>query len=151
MSALTLWVDADACPKAMRDILFRAVIRRKTRLVLVANSYIAVPHYAFIKAVQVSKSFDSADCYILTQMAAGDLVITSDIPLASAVLEKNGHVISQRGERYTENEIKQRLTLRDINEQLRSYGERSGGPPPLGNREKMLFANALDKWLHQFA
>ncbi|BCA93836.1 UPF0178 protein [Legionella antarctica] len=142
-----IWVDADACPKMIKEILFRAAIRTKIHLTLVANSSLTYPNSPFIHAVRVEKGFDSADNYIVGHLEAHDLVITADIPLAADVVAKQGLAINPRGELYTENNIRQRLNFRDINEQLRSTGERVGGPAALSIKEKTAFANALDRWL----
>jgi uncharacterized protein YaiI (UPF0178 family) len=142
-----IWVDADACPKLIKDILFRAATRTKTHLTLVANAPLSYPGSPYITSVQVEKGFDSADNYIVTHLKAHDLVITADIPLAADVVAKLGLAINPRGELYTENNIKQRLNLRDMNEQLRSTGERMGGPAVLGIKEKTAFANTLDRCL----
>lgn len=142
-----IWVDADACPKIIKEVLFRAAIRTKTHLTLVANSSLNYTNSPFIRSVRVEKGFDSADNYIVKHLKAHDLVITADIPLAAEVVAKQGLAINPRGELYTENNIKQRLNLRDMNEQLRSTGERIGGPAVLSIKEKTAFANALDRCL----
>jgi len=142
-----IWVDADACPKMIKEVLFRAAIRTKTSLTLVANSFITYPGSPFINAIQVEKGFDSADNYIVSQVSPNDLVITADIPLAAEVVAKRALAINPRGELYTANNVKQRLNIRDMNEQLRSTGERVGGPAALSNKEKTAFANTLDRCL----
>ena len=142
-----IWVDADACPKMIKEILFRAAIRTKTHLTLVANSFLSYPNSPFLHSVRVEKGFDGADNYIVAQLKAQDLVITADIPLAADVIGKQGIAINPRGEVYTENNVKQRLNIRDINEQLRASGERIGGPSALSIKEKTAFANALDRCL----
>jgi uncharacterized protein YaiI (UPF0178 family) len=142
-----IWVDADACPKMIKEILYRAAIRTKTHLTLVANASLTYPNSPFLNSVQVEKGFDRADHYIVSHLNAHDLVITADIPLAAEVVAKNALAINPRGELYTENNIKQRLTLRDMNEQLRSTGERMGGPSVLSIKEKTAFANTLDRCL----
>jgi len=142
-----IWVDADACPKIIKDILFRAAIRTKTSLTLVANSLLTYPNSPFIRSVQVEKGFDRADHYIISHLKAYDLVITADIPLAAEVVAKQALAINPRGELYTENNIRQRLNLRDMNEQLRATGQRIGGPAVLSIKEKTAFANALDRCL----
>lgn len=146
-----IWVDADACPKMIKEILFRAAIRTQTHLTLVANSFLSYPGSPFIHSVKVDKGFDGADAYIVTHLNPGDLVITADIPLAADVIAKQGLAINPRGELYTENTIRQRLTIRDMNEQLRATGMHVGGPSALGIKEKTAFANALDKCLAQKA
>lgn len=144
---MQIWVDADACPKMIKEILFKAAIRTQTPLILVANAFLSYPNSLFIRSVRVEKGFDSADHYIVGQVVAHDLVITADIPLAADVIAKQGVAINPRGELYTENNIKQRLQFRDMNEQLRSIGERTGGPAALSIKEKTAFANALDRCL----
>lgn len=142
-----IWVDADACPKVIKEVLFRAAIRTKTSLTLVANNSLTYPPSPYIRSVRVEKGFDSADTYIVNHLNAQDLVITADIPLAADVVAKKGIAINPRGEMYTDNNIKQRLNLRDMNEQLRATGERIGGPSALSIKEKTAFANALDRCL----
>jgi len=144
---MQIWVDADACPKVIKEILFRATVRTKTALTLVANSYLTYPKSPFIRFVQVEKGFDSADHYIVAHLKPHDLVITADIPLAAEVISKQGLAINPRGELYTENNVRQRLNIRDINEQLRATGQNVGGPPALGIKEKTAFANTLDRCL----
>lgn len=144
---MQIWVDADACPKVIKEILFRAAIRTQTPLILVANSFLSYPSSPLIKSVKVESGFDSADNYIVEHLDAFDLVITGDIPLAADAIARHACVINPRGEVYTANDIKQRLNLRDINEQLRSSGMKTGGPPSLSIKEKTAFANALDKYL----
>ncbi|MFI4918065.1 MAG: YaiI/YqxD family protein [Legionellales bacterium] len=144
---MQIWVDADACPKMIKEVLFRAAVRTKTHLILVANTSLTYPGSPFIRSVRVEKGFDSADNYIVTHLNAHDLVITADIPLAADVVMKKGLAINPRGELYTENNIKQRLNLRDMNEQLRATGERTGGPAALSIKEKTAFANTLDRCL----
>ncbi|MFT4520295.1 MAG: hypothetical protein ACI9JM_002697 [Halioglobus sp.] len=144
---VAIWVDADACPKVIREILFRAATRVGIELTLVANHALPVPPAPNITAVQVEQGFDVADNYIVQQMNEGDLVITSDIPLAAEVIEKGAYVITSRGERYTANNIGQRLNMRDFMETMRSSVVVGGGPPVLGSKDKQAFANALDAYL----
>lgn len=144
---VTIWVDADACPRAIRDILFRAAIRKEVPLTLVANHALPVPGSPLITCLQVPQGFDVADNLIVQRVCAGDLVITSDIPLAAEVIEKGALVITVRGERYTRENIRQRLNMRDFMETMRSSMEVGGGPPALGPRDKQAFANALDSYL----
>ena len=148
MSA-AIWVDADACPRAIREILFRAAVRREIPLTLVANHLLPVPKSPWITSRQVEQGFDVADDAIARQVAHGDLVITSDIPLAAEVIEKGAVVISPRGERFTPENVRQKLNMRDFMETMRSSGVVTGGPPALGDREKQAFANALDRYLAQ--
>jgi len=144
---MQIWIDADACPKVVKEILFRASQRTGIPITMVANQYIPKPSSPLIKAVQVSQGFDEADNYIVDNLAAGDLLITADIPLASDAIDKGAHVINPRGEEYTIENIKQRLNMRDFMEQMRSIGEASGGPPPLNQSDRQQFANALDRLL----
>ncbi|HHF7347483.1 TPA: YaiI/YqxD family protein [Legionella feeleii] len=146
---MKIWVDADACPNAVKDILFRAAERTKTHLVLVANAFLIIPRSHFITTVRVEKGFDAADNYIVQQVVANDLVITADIPLAAAIIAKKGLALNPRGELYTANDIKQRLGIRDMMEQLRSGGVNIGGPATYSAKEKASFANALDRILAQ--
>jgi uncharacterized protein YaiI (UPF0178 family) len=141
---MKIWVDADACPVVIRDILFRAAERTGIPLTLVANQYLSTPPFKNITAIQVSAGFDVADNEIVKRCEAGDLVITSDIPLAADVINKGGFALSPRGELFTTSNIKARLTMRDFMDTMRSSGVHSGGPPPLGAREKQAFANHLD-------
>ncbi len=142
-----IWVDADACPKMIKEVLFRAANRTKTSLTLVANAFLTYPNSPFIRAVQVEKGFDRADHYIVTHIKAHDLVITADIPLAAEVVAKQALAINPRGELYNEHNIRQRLNIRDINEQLRATGQNIGGPAALSIKEKTAFANTLDRCL----
>ena len=145
---MSIWVDADACPAAIREILFKAAIRTETLLTLVANHAIPVTRSPFIKMKQVSSGFDMADNYIVQQAAENDLVVTSDIPLAAELIEKEVQVITPRGECYTRQNIRQKLNMRDFMDTMRSSGEvRSGGPAALGQKDKQAFANALDQYL----
>lgn len=144
---MKIWIDADACPKAVKDILFRASQRTATQLVLVANSLVPTPPSPLISRIQVEKGFDAADNYIVLHLQPGELVITADIPLAAEVVAKGALALNPRGELYTANDIKQRLGLRDMREQLRAGGVNVGGPAAYGPKEKIAFANALDKIL----
>jgi hypothetical protein len=144
---MKIWVDADACPNVIKDILFRAAKRTETKMILVANASIATPSSLFISTVRVEHGFDQADDYIVQHMEAYDLVITADIPLAASVVEKKGIAINPRGEMYTENNMKQRLGIRDMMEVLRGSGVNIGGPATFSLKEKTAFANALDKIL----
>jgi uncharacterized protein YaiI (UPF0178 family) len=144
---MDIWVDADACPGPIKDILFRAARRTGVQLTLVANHALAVPPDTNIRSMQVSSGFDVADDEIVKLVQAGDLVITSDIPLAAEVIEKGAHVLSSRGERFTADNIKPRLNMRDFMDTMRTSGMQSGGPPPLGSQDKQQFANQLDRML----
>ncbi len=144
-----IWVDADACPKVIKEILYRASSRKRQPLTLVANQYLQVPKSPFIKTVRVSSGFDVADNYIADRVEAGDLVITADIPLAAAVIEKGGHALNPRGELYTRDSIGERLSMRNFMDEMRGAGEVTGGPPPLNHGDRQTFANALDRFLAQ--
>lgn len=146
-----IFVDADACPVSIREILFRAAERTKIETIFVANHAIKTPPSPYIKHKQVVSGFDVADNEIVKLMSAGDLVITSDIPLADEVLQKGGAALSSRGERFTTDNIKPRLNMRDFMETMRSSGMQSGGPPPLSAADKMKFAKHLDSWLQRSA
>lgn len=142
-----IWIDADACPVVIKEILCRAAVRKKTPITFVANQAVNVPRSPFIKTVRVSQGFDVADDEIVKRVSAGDLVITSDIPLASEVIEKGGHVLTSRGEKYTLDNIKNRLSMRDFMESMRSSGVQTGGPPPMSQADRQQFANKLDQFL----
>ncbi|MCE2570320.1 YaiI/YqxD family protein [Motilimonas eburnea] len=144
---MNIWVDADACPVVIKEILFRAAQRVGVHTTLIANMSIPVPPSAYLHSVQVSSGFDVADQEIVKRCDAGDIVITSDIPLADEAISKGAHVLSPRGEVMTKDNIRQRLNMRDFMDTLRASGVQSGGPAPLGNRDKMNFANELDKLL----
>lgn len=144
---MKIWVDADACPNPVKEILFRAAERTSTRLILVANTLLTTPRSRFISTVRVDKGFDVADNYIVQHLEAQDLVITADIPLAAEVVAKQGLALNPRGELYTANDIKQRLGLRDMMEQLRAGGVNIGGPAAFGAKEKASFAKMLDSIL----
>ena len=142
-----IWVDADACPTVVKDILYRAAERVELPLTLVANQPLQTPASRFIKSIQVSAGFDVADDFIVQQVETGDLVITADIPLAAEIIEKGGHALNPRGEFYTPENIRQRLQMRDFMETMRSSGIQSGGPAALNQKDRMNFANQLDKFL----
>ncbi|MEH6517477.1 MAG: YaiI/YqxD family protein [Halioglobus sp.] len=144
---MEIWVDADACPGAIKEMLFRAAQRTGMQLTLVANHALQVPPNANIRMLQVGSGFDVADDEIVKLVTKGDLVITSDIPLAAEVIDKGAHVLSHRGERFTQDNIGPRLNMRDFMDTMRSSGIQSGGPPPLGSKEKQQFANQLDQLL----
>ena len=147
MKQRTIWVDADACPRVIKEILYRAAQRRKLRLTLVANQPLEVPPSPFIRSVQVSAGFDVADNHIVQQMEAGDLVITADIPLAAEAIERGGLALNPRGELYTTENIRQRLNMRDFMETLRNSGVQTGGPAAFSQADRRSFANALDRLL----
>lgn len=144
---MKIWVDADACPRVIKDILFRAAERVKIETILVANQPLHTPPSHYITSIQVSAGFDVADNEIVQRLAAGDLVITADIPLASEVIEKQAHALNPRGEFYTKDNIKQRLGMRDFMEDLRGSGVVTGGPAALNQRDRQSFANELDRFL----
>ena len=147
MSECRIWVDADACPRVIKDILFRAADRAEIQMILVANQAISVPGSRFIRSVQVSGGFDVADNYIVGRCEAGDLVVTADIPLAAEIVGKGGLALNPRGEMYTAENVRQRLNMRDFMETLRGSGLASGGPPPISQQERQAFANQLDRFL----
>ena len=146
---MAIWVDADACPVAIKDILFRAAERCQITLTLVANQYIKTPPSQFIKSIQVSAGFDVADSEIVQRVNANDLVITSDIPLADEVISKDAKALSPRGELFTQANIKSRLNMRDFMDTMRASGVQTGGPPPLSASDKKAFADHLDRYLRQ--
>jgi hypothetical protein len=142
-----IWVDADACPRVIKEILFRAAIRTKISLTLVANQTLHVPPSPFIRSVQVPDGFDVADNEIVKRLVAGDLVITSDLPLAAEVIEKGGHVLSHRGEWFSAANIRPLLNMRDFMDNLRASGVQTCGPPPMSQSERQAFAGHLDRFL----
>lgn len=144
---MKIWVDADACPNVIKDILFRAAQRVRISTILVANQLIKTPPSRYISKVQVRAGFDEADNYIAEAIEQGDLVITADIPLASQVIDKGGHALNPRGELYSRDNIRQRLSLRNFMEELRSSGVNTGGPPSLSQSDRQAFANELDRFL----
>jgi len=144
---MRIWVDADACPGAIKEILFRAAARTRVPLVLVANQWLRVPPSPYIRAVQVEKGFDVADRHIETQVAEGDLVITADIPLAAAVIDKHGIALNPRGELYSRENIRQLLDMRNFMDALRSSGVETGGPASFSQSDRQAFANQLDRLL----
>ncbi|WP_258807704.1 YaiI/YqxD family protein [Pseudidiomarina sp. CB1] len=144
---MKIYVDADACPTVIKDILYRAAERKHLELLLVANQPLRVPASKFIKTLTVTSGFDVADDEIVKRCKAGDLVITADIPLAAEVIEKGGQALSPRGELFTKDNIRGRLNVRDFMDTMRASGIQSGGPPPLNQRDRMEFANHLDRIL----
>lgn len=147
---MKIWVDADACPAVIKEVLYRAAERCQVELTLVANQPLRIPKSAFINTLQVMKGFDVADNEIVARVAVGDLVITSDIPLAADVLQKGGKALSPRGDAFTPDNIRARLTMRDFMDTLRASGIESGGPAALNQADRQAFANALDKLLAQY-
>lgn len=146
---MQIWVDADACPNVIKEVLFRAADRTQTQVTLVANQTIKVPPSRFIRTLRVSAGFDVADNEIVRRVETGDLVITADIPLAAEVIEKGGAALNPRGERYTPDTIRERLNMRDFMDTMRASGIQTGGPNALSQRDRQQFANELDKWLQQ--
>ncbi|MFC1664158.1 YaiI/YqxD family protein [Pseudomonadota bacterium] len=144
---MQIWVDADACPNVIKEILYRAADRVSIPVILVANQLLSVPPSKYIKAMQVSMGFDVADGEIVQRMSADDLVITSDIPLAAEVINKGGYALNPRGEFYTAENIRERLNMRDFMDSLRASGVDTGGPSALTNSDRQVFANALDRFL----
>jgi len=147
-----IWVDADACPVVVKEILYRAADRTGVELTLVANQALNTPSSPNIKSLQVPHGFDVADDEIVKRCESGDLVITSDIPLAAEVIEKGGHALSPRGEMHSTENIGARLNMRDFLDTMRSSGvEMSGGPAAFSQRDKQDFANELDRFLTKYA
>ncbi len=147
---MKIWIDADACPVVIKEILFKAAMRTRVLTTLVANQPMRTPPSDYIKSLKVSSGFDVADNEIVKQVSAGDLVITSDIPLAAEVIEKGAHALNPRGELYSASSIKSRLNMRDFMDTLRSSGIHTGGPPPLSQSDRQSFANNLDRLLTQY-
>lgn len=147
MMTLQIWIDADACPNVIKDILFRAAERKQIPVTLVANRLISAPPSRFIKTVQVPGGFDVADNYIVQHCQAKDLVVTADIPLAAEVVVKQAYALNPRGELYTRENIKEHLAMRDFMTELRDTGQTTGGPSAFGQKNKQAFANALDRFL----
>ena len=148
---MKIWVDADACPVAIREILFRASARIGIEVTLIANQQVSIPKSRHIKMLLVPPGFDVADEEIVKRMAPGDLVVTSDIPLAADAIEKGGFVLSPRGERFTKENIGARLNMRDFLETMRASGAVTGGPPALSQSDRKAFADELDKLLSKQA
>jgi uncharacterized protein YaiI (UPF0178 family) len=144
---MQIWVDADACPQVIKQILFRAAQRTKSRVTLVANRRVRVPESLLIHSIAVPGGPDKADDRIVEELSAGDLVVTADIPLAARVVERGATALDPRGTLYTEANVNERLSLRDFSSQLREEGVRTSGPPPLDQRARQDFANQLDRWL----
>ncbi|KAB2838773.1 MAG: YaiI/YqxD family protein [Burkholderiales bacterium] len=144
---MQIWVDADACPGVTKEILYRAAVRHSLSVMLVANQWLRVPPSPFIRAVQVPKGFDVADSHIVEQAAAGDLVITADIPLAALVIDKQAYALNPLGELYSAENIRQLLDLRNFMDALLSSGVETGGPPPFNHADRQKFANQLDRFI----
>lgn len=146
---MQIWIDADACPNVIKEVLFRAADRMNVIVTLVANQPLKTPPSKFIRTLQVASGFDVADNEIVLRVEQGDLVITADIPLAAEVVAKGAVALNPRGERYTENNIRERLNMRDFMDTLRTSGIQTGGPDTLNQRDRQQFANQLDQWLQQ--
>jgi hypothetical protein len=144
---MCIFIDADACPRPIKEILYRAAIRTNTQLILVANQYLKVPASLLIKIIQVSSGFDEADKKIVDMVHPGDIVITADIPLADLVIDKGGIALNPRGKLYTKDTIKQQLAVRNLMEHLRDNQQISGGPPSFSKQDCQALANELDKLL----
>ena len=144
---MQIWVDADACPGVIKEILFRAADRTQISMTLVANQLLRTPPSRYIKAIQVPAGFDVADGKIVQHLEPGDLVITADIPLAAEVIAKGGHALNPRGEFYTPDTIRERLNMRDFMDNLRSSGVETGGPSSLSQSDRKAFASQLDRFL----
>ena len=144
---MQIWVDADACPKVIKEILFRAAERAQVSMTLVANQLLRTPPSPYIRALQVPRGFDVADNEIVKRLQSGDLVITADIPLASDVIAKGGHALNPRGEFYTSDTIEAQLTMRNFMDQLRGSGVDTGGPASFSQSDRQTFAKQLDKFL----
>ena len=148
---MKIWVDADACPAAIKEILFKAAERTEIQLILVANQPVRTPRSRYIRFTQVASGFDVADNEIIKRLEAGDLVITGDIPLAADVIEKGALALNPRGELYSAENIRARLNIRDFMDTLRGSGINTGGPPPLSQQDRKSFADHLDKLLTRHA
>ncbi len=146
---MAIWVDADACPTVIKEILYRAAERTQTHITFVANQALRVPPSPWLHTLRVAAGFDVADNEIVRRSNQGDLVITADIPLAAEVLEKGADALNPRGERYSPATIRERLTMRDFMDTMRASGVATGGPPALNQKDRQLFANELDKWFRQ--
>ena len=141
---MKIWVDADACPVVIKEILFKAATRVKIEVVLVANQFISIPKSDYLRFIQVTAGFDVADNEIVRRAVAGDIVVTSDIPLAAEVIDKKALALNPRGELYTRHNIRTRLNMRDFMDTMRGSGIQSSGPPPFSQKDRQNFANQLD-------
>jgi len=148
---MPIWVDADACPRVIKEILFRAAERTAVPVMLVANRLLHTPPSQYISAIQVANGFDVADSEIVKRIQPGDLVITTDIPLAAEVIAKGGHALDPRGDMHSSDTIQARLTMRDFMETLRASGVETGGPSALSQKDRQLFAKHLDHYLTSLA
>ena len=148
---MKIYVDADACPTVIKDILYRVSQRTQIEVILVANQTLSVPRIPTVRAIRVSSGFDVADNHIVSLVERDDLVITADIPLAAEVIDKQAAALNPRGEMYTPSNIRARLNMRDFMDSMRSSGlQVGGGPPPLNQQDRMQFANALDSYIRKF-
>jgi uncharacterized protein YaiI (UPF0178 family) len=147
ITKLRIWIDADACPKLVKETIFKTSSRLEIPVTLVANSYLSIPHHPLINFIQVDQGADVADLYIADHVEKTDLVITADIPLAAKIVEKGAMAINPRGELYTEDNVHERLSMRDFMQDLRDGGMDTGGPPPFGAKDKEKFANSLNRIL----
>jgi uncharacterized protein YaiI (UPF0178 family) len=147
LGVVKIWIDADACPRAIKDVVIRAAERLKIPTTFVANSYQTLPRSAILSFVQVPKGFDVADSYVLAHCEEGDVVVTQDIPLAAELVAKKVHALNPRGEHYTESNIRERLNMRDFMDSMRGAGMATGGPPPFHEGDVKLFANSFDRLL----
>lgn len=149
---IKIYVDADACPGTVKEILYRISQRTEIEVILVANQPLSTPRIPTVRSIQVSQGFDVADDHIVTLVQKHDLVITADIPLAAEVIDKGGKALNPRGELYTAANIKARLNMRDFMDSMRNSGVQvGGGPPPLSQRDRMDFANAIDRYIAKFS
>jgi uncharacterized protein YaiI (UPF0178 family) len=149
MALRKIWIDADACPKMVKEVIFSVSSRRQIPVTLVANSFMQIPHTPLINLVQVDKGADVADFYIVENSNQEDLVITADIPLAKLLVDQGTTAINPRGEIYTEENVNERLSMRDFMTELRDSGMVNGGPAPLGQKDKIAFTNSLDRIITQ--
>ena len=144
---MRIWVDADACPAAIKDILFRAAERVRVPLTLVANQPLRVPPSPWIKTIRVPGGFDAADDRIVQEIEPNDLVVTADIPLAAVVIDRDAHALNPRGAFYTKDNVREHLALRNLREELRASGVEIGGPAAFNHSDRQAFANQLDRFL----
>jgi len=144
---MQMWIDADACPKMVKEVVIKATTKRRVTLTFVANKFITTPQVDWITAVKVEQGPDVADAYIAKNVAPSDLVVTQDVPLAAQVVEKGALAISLHGVTWTEENVREKLSIRDFLHEVRESGVMTGGPPPYDNKAKQAFSNALDRWL----
>ncbi|MBT8360312.1 MAG: YaiI/YqxD family protein [Desulfobacterales bacterium] len=148
---MNVWVDADSCPAAIKEILFRAAERKKIKLTLVANQFMQIPTSAYITFLKVASGLDVADNEIVKRLNPGDLVITNDIPLAAEVVGQGGFALNVRGELFSVENVGDRLSMRDFMDSLRASGQETGGPKPMSSKDRAIFANQLDTFLTRHA